>query len=55
MSGEEMSLGTWETFSAGDLLNQLTVERMLAGVATRRHDDVESTMGEKIDTPSKAT
>ena len=37
-AGEEIALDTWKAFSAQDLLNSLVVERMLAGVATRRHD-----------------
>lgn len=53
--GKEMTLESWEAFSAGDLLNQLTLERMLAGVATRRHGDVEPSMGDDIDAASKAT
>ena len=38
--GAEIELDTWKAFSSADLLNSLVVERMLAGVATRRHADV---------------
>ncbi|MDA8267402.1 MAG: hypothetical protein M0013_03385 [Actinomycetota bacterium] len=37
--GEEIALDTWKVFSSADLLNSLVVERVLAGVATRRHVD----------------
>ena len=36
-AGTEIELDTWKAFSSADLLNSLVVERMLAGVATRRH------------------
>src|SRR5487761_2144380 len=36
----EVELETWAAFSSKDLLDRLVVERMLAGVATRRHVDV---------------
>ena len=47
--GGEIGSDTWDVFANDDLLNQVIVERMLAGVATRRHiavgdpiaDDVE--------------
>ena len=44
--GTEVSLDTWEAFSSGDLLDQVALERMLAGVATRRHVDVADPLGE---------
>jgi putative transposase len=53
--GEEITLDTWRTFSSTDLLNSLVVERMLAGVATRRHVDISEPLGESIDDRSKAT
>lgn len=49
-NGEEITLATWDMASATDLLDQLTVERMLAGVATRRYSDVEATAGRIDDT-----
>ena len=45
VDGGEISLGTWETFASEDLLRQVVVERMLAGVATRRHVDVAEPVG----------
>lgn len=43
--GSEVKLQTWEAFSSEDLLAQIVVERMLAGVATRRHVDVAEPVG----------
>jgi putative transposase len=55
VSGEEIELETWKTFSSEDLFRSLVVERMLAGVATRRHVDVSESLGEELDSRSKAT
>lgn len=55
VSGEELELETWKTFSSEDLFRSLVVERMLAGVATRRHADVAESLGEELDAKSKAT
>lgn len=38
--GTEIGLDSWELFASRDLLTQVTLERMLAGVATRRHGEV---------------
>jgi transposase-like protein len=53
--GTEIELDTWKVFSSEDLLRQLVVERMLAGVATRRHGDVADPLGEDLDARSRAT
>ena len=45
VDGREVSLATWECFASEDLLRQVVVERMLAGVATRRHVDVSEPVG----------
>ncbi len=45
VDGGEVELATWETFAWEDLLRQVVVERMLAGVATRRHVDVAEPVG----------
>jgi putative transposase len=45
VDGGEVSLATWECFASEDLLRQVVVERMLAGVATRRHVDVAEPVG----------
>jgi transposase-like protein len=52
--GKEIELDTWKVFSATDLLNSLVVERMLAGVATRRHIDVAEPVGADLDARSKS-
>jgi len=53
--GTEIELDTWKVFSSADLLNSLVVERMLAGVATRRHVDVAEPVGENLEARSKST
>jgi putative transposase len=45
VDGGEVSLATWDCFASEDLLRQVVVERMLAGVATRRHVDVSEPVG----------
>jgi putative transposase len=45
LDGGEVELATWECFASEDLLRQVVVERMLAGVATRRHVDVTDPVG----------
>ena len=42
----EVELDTWATFASEDLLRQVVVERMLAGVATRRHVEVAEPVGQ---------
>jgi putative transposase len=41
----EVELATSECFASEDLLREVVVERMLAGVATRRHVDVTERVG----------
>jgi transposase-like protein len=53
--GTEIELDTWKLFSSRDLLDSLVVERMLAGVATRRHGDVAEPVGEDIEARSRST
>ena len=45
VDGGEIGLDTWDVFASEDLLGQVVVERMLAGVATRRHVDVAEPVG----------
>jgi len=40
-------------FSASDLLTQLAVERMLAGVATRRHALVAEPLGAELEAAAR--
>lgn len=53
--GAEIELDTWKAFSSADLLNSLVVERMLAGVATRRHVDVAEPVGADIEARARST
>jgi transposase-like protein len=53
-TGGEIELDTWKAFSSADLLTSLVVERMLAGVATRRHVDVAEPVGDELDARSKS-
>jgi len=52
--GGEVELDTWEAFASEDLLRQVVVERMLAGVATRRHGDVTEPVGVEGTATSKS-
>jgi len=53
--GTELELDSWAVFSSKDLLDQLTAERVLAGVATRRHVDVAEPLGPDIEDQAKGT
>jgi putative transposase len=54
VDGGEVELATWECFASEDLLRQVVVERMLAGVATRRHVDVTEPLGVEGKATSKS-
>ena len=54
VDGGEVELGTWECFASDDVLRQVVVERMLAGVATRRHVDVTEPVGVEGTATSKS-
>lgn len=47
--GGEVHLDSYAVFSDRDLLTQVAVERMLAGVATRRHALVAEPIGEELE------
>lgn len=55
VDGQEVTLDSWAVFSSKDLLDQLTVERVLAGVASRRHTDVSEPLGPGVEEKAKAT
>jgi len=55
VEGNEIELDAWQAFSATDLLDRLTVERMLAGVATRRHVDVAEPLSAEVEAQATAT
>ena len=54
VEGGEVELASWECFASEDLLRQVVVERMLAGVATRRHVDVTEPVGVDGNATSKS-
>lgn len=53
--GTEIALDTWAAFSSEDLLTGLVMERMLAGVTTRRHADVGEPIGAELEARATAT
>jgi hypothetical protein len=53
--GTEIALATWAAFASDDLLTQVVMERMLAGVATRRHADVAEPIGAELEARQRAT
>ena len=55
VDGEEVQLGTYATFSSDDLLTRVVMERMLAGVATRRHRAVGEPVGEQVASTARST
>ena len=48
IDGHEVPLTSYEHFAAEDLLTQVVMERMLAGVATRRHARIAEPVSEKV-------
>ena len=53
--GTEVALDSWAVFSSTDLLDQVVMERMLAGVATRRHADIGEPLGEGLEKGARGT
>jgi hypothetical protein len=53
--GHEIELDTDARFSNDDLLSELVMERMLAGVATRRHAAVNEPVGDDRDAQARST
>lgn len=51
----EVALDTYTAFAADDLLADVVMERMLAGVATRRHRAVNEPVGSAVVAESKST
>ncbi len=48
VDGHEVPLEAYAQFAAQDLLGQVVLERMLAGVATRRHARIAEPLGEDV-------
>jgi putative transposase len=52
--GGELQLDSYAAFSSSDLLTQMAVERMLAGVATRRHALVAEPLGAEVESATRS-
>jgi putative transposase len=55
LDGQEVQLATWQAFTDDDLLGQLVMERMLAGLAIRRHQAAAEPVGSKVNQTARAT
>ena len=55
LDGHEVPLASYTHFAADDLLTQVVMERMLAGVATRRHARAAEPVGEQVVEQAKST
>jgi len=55
VEGHEVPLTSYEHFAADDLLSQVVMERMLAGVATRRHTRTGEPVSERVSGTQKST
>ena len=55
IDGHEVPVQAYAHFAADDLLSQVVMERMLAGVATRRHARTAEPVGEQVGTTAKST
>jgi putative transposase len=53
--GEEVSLGAYRTFADDDLLSEVVMARMLAGLATRRHRAANEPVGAAIEAEASST
>ena len=53
--GHEVPLASYAHFAADDVLSKVVMERMLAGVATRRHARVAEPVGEQVAGAAKST
>ena len=54
VDGHEVPLTSYEHFACEDLLTEVVMERMLAGVATRRHARTAEPVSEKVSGPQKS-
>jgi putative transposase len=53
--GREVALDTYTAFAADDLLGEVVMERMLAGLATRRHTQAAEPVGAAVEQTASAT
>jgi transposase-like protein len=54
-SSEEVPVRTYEHFAARDQLTAVVMERMLAGVSTRRYRRVQEPVGTEVETAARST
>jgi putative transposase len=55
VDGHEVPLATYDHFAADDVLSKVVLERMLAGVATRRHARVAEPVGAQLAASATST
>jgi putative transposase len=55
VDGHEVPLACYRLFAADDLLNQVVMQRMLAGVATRRHTQAAEPVGAGVEQAAAST
>jgi transposase-like protein len=55
VNGHEVPLQTYAQFAVDDLLQQVVLERMLAGVATRRHARIAEPVGNAVSDRARST
>ena len=55
VDGHEVPLTSYEHFAADDMLTRVVMERMLAGVATRRHARTAEPVGTLVDKQAKSS
>ena len=53
--GEEVSLETYRHFADRDALSRVVLERMLAGVSTRRFERTQEPVGEQVEAEARST
>ena len=54
-SGGEVPLQTYEHFASRDALSEVVLERMLAGVSTRRFVRTHEPVGEQVEAKARST
>jgi putative transposase len=55
LEGHEVPLASYAHFAADDVLQQVVLERMLAGVATRRHARIAEPVGKSVSAEARST
>ena len=55
LEGNQVQLATYATFADDELLNQVVLERMLVGLATRRHQAAAEPVGHEVEQQATST